>query len=92
MKKFKYDDQTFWPENRYIKVDDGTINSGVALKRRDAEVCLLDVGWKPRGGYTKKGTTHLLLPDRHIKFKIHAHKSLYYLMTAEDHKNPEDSC
>ena len=42
-KKFKNYDQTFQPENHYIKLADGTKTSSVALKRGNTKVCLLDV-------------------------------------------------
>ena len=41
-KKFKNYDQTFQPENYNIGLADRTKTSVVALKRGDAEVCLLD--------------------------------------------------
>ena len=65
-KKFKNYDQTFQPENHYIKLTDGTINSSVALKRGDAEVCLLDADRNHVMVSLKKGTTNPLLLAKHI--------------------------
>ena len=41
-KKLKNYDQTFQLENHYMKLAYKTKTNGVALKRGDAEVCLLD--------------------------------------------------
>ena len=97
---------------------DGTKTGGVAFKRGDAKVCLLDADGNQEGVTLKKA---LLIPSykrdifsvkvatingarvifkenknelRHksgTKFKIHAHKRLYYSMIVEDEKT-EDSC
>jgi len=42
IEKFKKFDDKFQPEKHYIELADGTRASGVALKRGDAEVCLID--------------------------------------------------
>lgn len=43
VKKFKKCNKTFQPEKHYIELDDRTKISGIALKRGNAKVCLLDV-------------------------------------------------
>ena len=43
VKKSKNHDQTFQLENHYVELADETKNNCVALKRRDAEMCQLDV-------------------------------------------------
>ena len=42
--KFKTFDDSFQPDNPFIKLADGTKTKGVALKRCDTEICLVDMG------------------------------------------------
>ena len=59
-KKLKNYDQTFQPENHNIELADGIKTSGGALKRRDAEVCLLDADGNQVAVTLKKS---LLIPS-----------------------------
>ena len=116
-KEFKNYDQIFKPENHCMELADGTKTSGIALKRGDAEVCLLDenrvldtlkkalhIHFYPLDIFSVKvattnGPTDIFIENKNqlkhksgTKFKIHAHKRLYQLMTTEDNKNTKDSC
>ncbi len=42
LEKFKWFDDEFQPEKHYIELADGTRASGVALRRGDAEVYMID--------------------------------------------------
>ena len=42
--KFKTFNDSFQPDNHCIELADGTRTKGVALKRGDAEICLIDMG------------------------------------------------
>ena len=72
-KKFRNYDQIFWPENNHIKLADGSINCGVALKRGNTGVCLLDVDGNRVVDTLKKVTSDSLLLARHTY-----DKSRYY--------------
>ena len=42
IEKFKNFDDSFQPDNHFIELADGTKTNGVALKRGDAEICLVN--------------------------------------------------
>ena len=58
-KKSKNYDQSLQPENLDMEQPEGTKNSGIAWKRADAEVCLLDADKNPVVVTLKKA---LLIP------------------------------
>ena len=42
IERFKNFDDSFQPDNHFIELADGTKTNGVALKRGDAEICLVN--------------------------------------------------
>ena len=62
-KTFLNYDQTFQPENHYMELVDVTKNSGVALKRWNAKVCLLDADGNQVAFTLKK---HYAYPPTHM--------------------------
>ena len=59
--KSKTFDDSFQPDSHFIELTDDTRTKGLALKRGDTEICLVDMDGKPRDSLFKRGTIYTFL-------------------------------
>ena len=59
IERFKNFDNSFQPDNHFIELADGTKTNGVALKRGDAEICLVNANGN-KESVTLKGALFIL--------------------------------